>query len=900
MGSLVSLVMSDIVDSTRRWNAAEGAMAADLELHDRLVREVVEGAGGSVFKHTGDGMIAVFDDPVAAVGAAAAIQRSIGGAQWQHSDGLQVRAAVHSGVVYERDGDMFGTAVNKLARILSACPSGAVLVSNVVAGLLAERAPEGLGLRAVGEVTLAGFAVPEVVHAVTGAGVEAVGSLAAATHPARRGGELPPIDDELIGRTDELAAIWDALGRTRLVTLVGVGGMGKTRLALEVAAGGANAFADGMWWVDLSAATSADAVVQVANAAVGARETPGRTPVEAWCDRFANKTAVIVIDNCEHVLVAARELVKSLRTAAPDTRVVATSREALGLRGEHLVAIGSLPAGDGAALFIERALEVRPDLDVDANRSLTERICTRLDGIPLAIELAAARCRSLTPGEIDELLDDRFRLLRGGRDGAERHRTLQAAVAWSYSLLDHDERDVFDQMAVFAGGTLVDGVVAVTGRNRFEVVDIVDRLVARSMVVASTTPLGTRYHQLETLRQFAEDRLVEAGSIDQARDRHLEWVRELAHSILQSNGTPGGADGYRRFCVEIDNLRVAVAHATGTGRHGIAHEIVASVAACSYLLPAYEVLDWARPLQLPDGWTDAAAECAAWGALADFYRQAVPEAGPIGGVPERFLTSNRVVGLRHAMWAALIPGRLDEAVELIERLSADTEPGRLHVDTHWLFVQNMRQMVASSTAEMQPAEFDEIGRRGRAALEAARRLGDTLEYGNVALRFAFALEHHAPADALVLAAEAEQIFDQVGARLVRDFALAALQRCSDRTSPSTGEHPTQQLIRLRSAISSALDSGLTPALRILTWSAFGWIADTDPDAALALSSLLDPVVNPSSRDQLRRAGIPLPDSWSEWTQATAHLTVDDGARAIVAALDRVIAAAEAAAAGGGS
>jgi class 3 adenylate cyclase len=418
MASLVSLVMSDIVDSTRRWNAAEGAMAADLELHDRLIREVVEGAGGSVFKHTGDGMVAVFDDPVAAVSAAAGVQQVIGAAQWQQPDGLRVRAAVHTGVVYPRDGDLFGTAVNKVARLLGVCPPGAVLVTNVVAGLLADRGPEGLGLRAVGEVALAGFTTPELVHAISGVGVGPVGSLAAGIGQPRRGGELPPVDDELVGRVDELAAIWEALGRARLVTLVGVGGMGKTRLALEVAAGGVDAFPGGVWWIDLAAATTAESVLPVAMTAVSAREVPGRTVLESFCDRFATSNALIVIDNCEHVLATAADLVRALRVAAPEVRLVATSREALGVRGEHLLPVGSLPGHDGVTLFVERALAVEPDLDVAADRVVIERLCARLDGIPLAIELAAARCRSMTPGEIDARLDDRFRLLRGGRSGA--------------------------------------------------------------------------------------------------------------------------------------------------------------------------------------------------------------------------------------------------------------------------------------------------------------------------------------------------------------------------------------------------------------------------------------------------------------------------------------------------
>jgi class 3 adenylate cyclase len=244
MGALVSLVMSDIVESTRRWAADEAAMAEDLELHDRMLRAALESAGGHVCKHTGDGLLAMFDDPAAAVDAAAAIQRAVGAAAWRHAEGLRVRVAVHAGLVHRRDSDLFGTAVNRVARLLAHCPAGAVLVSGVVAGMLAERALEALALRRVGAVTLSGFTTPEDVHALAGPGLTAVETVTSAGTGAR-GGRLPTVDETLVGRDEELAAIWEALAQGRLASLVGVGGMGKTRLALEVAVAAAESFADG-------------------------------------------------------------------------------------------------------------------------------------------------------------------------------------------------------------------------------------------------------------------------------------------------------------------------------------------------------------------------------------------------------------------------------------------------------------------------------------------------------------------------------------------------------------------------------------------------------------------------------------------------------------------------------
>ncbi len=771
MGSLVSLVMSDIVDSTRRWNAAEGAMAADLEAHDRLVRGVVEAAAGTVFKHTGDDMIAVFDDPVAAVSAAAGIQRAVGDTTWRQSEGLQVRAAVHSGVVYERDGDMFGTAVNKLARILSACPSGAVLVSNAVAVLLAERAPDDLEVRALGEVTFSGFTASEPVHALSGAGLVEIDALATATDGTRRrGGSLPTIDDQLVGRDDELAAIWTAIDRARLITLVGVGGMGKTRLALEVAAGATQSFADGAWWIDLSAATAPEAVVPVAMAAVGAREAPGRTALQALSDHFVGASALVVIDNCEHVLNAARDAVAAIRSAAPDVRVVCTSREALGVRGEQIAPIGSLPMVDGMALFAERALAVRPDLDVEAVRPVIEQLCRRLDGIPLAIELAAARCRSMTPAEIDSRLDDRFRLLRGGRSGVERHRTLQAAVAWSYSLLETDERAVFDQMAVFSGGTLVDGLAVVTELDEFDALDVVDRLVARSMVVAATTPLGTRYHQLETLRQYAEDQLVEAGTIGQVRDRHLDWISGLARQVHSGLGTPRAADAFVRFAADLDNLRVGVAHAVATGNHPVAEQVVADIALLAVDRPAWEVADWVHPLRHDRGWTEDAAVCTAFRAhvIEDRDGQQGRQI-PVAGVPRALLATRAELGwfqldhlVSNGAWA--------DAVDLFDEVRPSDEAGLCLVSCGLVFALIIRR----GKGVPEPDRPDEAVDVAFANLERARRLGDHHLIAHASYFAAYTLVDLDPLPAIDYARSGVEIAQQIGARYLAERAGAIL------------------------------------------------------------------------------------------------------------------------------
>ena len=880
MGALVSLVMTDIVGSTQRWNAAEGAMAADLELHDRVIRDVVDGAGGNVFKHTGDGMIAVFDDPVAAVGAAAAIQRTIGDTVWEHPDGLHVRAAVHTGVVYPRDGDLFGTAVNKVARILSACPPGAVLVSNATAGLLTDRAAEGLELRRVGAVQLAGFATPDEIYTLLGAGLTTVTELA--TRHSTTQQRLPVVDEDLIGRNDELSAIWDALGRARLVTLVGVGGMGKTRLALEVAAGAAEAFTDGAWWIDLSAATSDDAVIHVAMTAVGARETQGRTPLEAFVDRFQHLSGLVVVDNCEHVLRAARDLIDSLRTQTASIHVVATSREALGLRGEQIVPVGSLSGGEGANLFIERARIARPELDTTAQLDVIERICARLDGIPLAIELAAARCRAMTPGEIDARLDDRFRLLRGGRDSSERHRTLQAAVTWSYSLLDADERLVFDQMAVFAGGTLIDGLAAVCDLDEFDALDIVDRLISRSMLVATTTPLGTRYHQLETLRQYAEDRLLDTDTLTPTRDRHLAWAEQMATQLDQARGLDAEHDAFARFAAETENLRTAVAHATSTNRHATAHSIVATLSSIAHHTSALQVFDWVRPLVVDDGWTAAAAACAARHAMSDFYR----------GRPPALLTAADAVpdwygAATPASRAGFLAVQLQMgcpwhvAVELLDECSPTSHAERIEVLGMRLFAAYIRQV----GEQLPPADAD-AAIADAEMLIALTRLDVRQRERAAGLHYAaWGLAALRPDDAARCGNEALVIARQIGAERLAYLSLAVVGYSLGLSTPSL-----DTLLWIKQQIIDALRVNMIQPAAVLAVATIGpLVGRREPDLVACIVRIWHREFGRDQRVFFERAGIDMPADLHSVEARVSTMTLTDLVRELLAALDRLIA-----------
>lgn len=865
-------------------------MAADLELHDRVLSECVVGAGGSVVKHTGDGMIAVFDDPVAAVGAAAAIQRAIGETTWQQADGVQVRAAVHTGVVYQRDGDVFGTAVNRVARLMGVCPPGGVLVSNAAAGLLTDRAPEGFRLERAGRVELAGFTTPEEAWVLVGVGLATVllaGEVV--TEPAEQVGRvLPSIEDELVGRTDELAAVWDALSGHRLVTLVGVGGMGKTRLALEVAHGASTTFSGGAWWIDLSVATSPEAVVPVAMAAVGALEVPGRTPLQAFCDRFTDCAALVVIDNCEHVLSAAGELAAALRTAAPDVRIVSTSREALGLRGEQLLAVGSLPEADGVELFIERACVVRPDLDIDAHRDTITQLSARLDGIPLAIELAAARCRSMTPVEVLQRLDDRFRLLRGGRTGAERHRTLRAAVEWSYSLLDDDERQVFDTLAVFAGGTLIDGIASVTGLDEIDTLDLVDRLVARSMVVATETALGMRYAQLETLRQFAEDRLVDTGRIDDVRDRHLDWVREMGAWFGQSKFTPAGTAAFRRFCSEVDNLRVAVAHAVGSDRHPLAHEIVDAVVEYAHWRALWEAADWVQPLRLDNGWTDAAALCATFKAAVEQQRGNLrDDEFPFGGVPEHFVLALGRVATWQCLALLFSGADPQQAGDILDRVTLSTDLERFQCEGIQLYVGLFRSL----RGELSESEARHLLERARGLVSFAEPTRDELFQARAYMLAALGAVPFAPAEATELAHTAIERANRLGAVLISDVArVAASMARHVSDDPGARVAATRQL---RAEVAAALaEQRLVIACSLATGS-MELFAPADPAVAAAVVAAYEFHIGHSRWTELGASGVPLEQYRADAVSRASSVTLHQAVEQVLALLDRLIAEAEA-------
>jgi predicted ATPase/class 3 adenylate cyclase len=557
----VTFLFTDLEGSSRLWEEHPDAMKQALARHDEILRSAVIEHDGYVVKATGDGLHAAFATARAAVDAAVAAQSALGAEAWPLPMPLRVRMGVHSGAAELRDGDYYGTAVNRAARIMSVAHGDQIVLSLAAEELVRDGAVEVIDL---GEHRLKDLSEPERVFQVVHTGLRR-------QFPPLRSLDvvptnLPTVRTELIGRGEELRTLSELVVRERLVTLTGVGGVGKTRLALAVSAAVAPEFADGCWLVELAPVADGDEVVTAVAAAMRAPATD----LGGLVSYLADRRVLIVLDNCEHVLDAAAELVDVLLADGVDVQVLVTSREPLGLDGEQVRRVASLEVPDAAAtlggsrsaaavrLFAERAAAVADGFTIDAdNLDAVVEICRHLDGIPLAIELAAARARAMPVEEIERRLDERFRLLAGGsRRAQERHRTLLATVSWSHDLCSDDEKVVFRRLAVFPATFGLDAAEAIVGDAGIDVVGCVLRLVDRSLVVYESDT--SRYRLLETLRQYGADRLAEAAETESIRERHARWFLSLAERVGSELAGARFLAASTELGVELDNLRATV------------------------------------------------------------------------------------------------------------------------------------------------------------------------------------------------------------------------------------------------------------------------------------------------------------------------------------------------------
>jgi predicted ATPase/class 3 adenylate cyclase/DNA-binding CsgD family transcriptional regulator/tetratricopeptide (TPR) repeat protein len=577
---LVTLLFTDIEGSVLLWEAGRDAMAAASASHDRIVREQIEASGGHVFKTVGEAHRAVFADPVAALSSAVAIQRAVGAEPWPSGLPIRVRMALHSGACAERDGDYAGPVVNRTARLLDIGHGGQVLVTAAAYALVADRLPGGIGLRDLGEQRLKDLGRAERVFQVTGSGLaDGFGVLRSLDDPALRH-NLPSQATRFVGRTVELPELRALVsGGSRLVTIAGPGGIGKSRLALQVAADALDGTGDGVWLAELAPVAEPELVARTAAAALRVSEAPGRPMIDILIDAIGDRDLLLILDNAEQVLGAVAELADAVIRSCPRVCLLVTSREPLGISGEHVFRVSGLavPPADLAApdrlaafesvqLFAEHAaLHQRGFIVDDASAAAVAAICVRLDGIPLALELAAARLGSLSVSEINARLDQRFRLLTtGNRTALPRHQTLRALIDWSYDLLSSEEQIVFGRLSVFAGGWTLDAAEAVVAGGdvaEWQVLDLLAALVSKSLVQAEVIHGSTRYRLLETIRHYAAERLaLRAGpDLQDARVAHRDHYVSLVETAAARMRGPDEHRWLDRIEAEFDNIRAALA-----------------------------------------------------------------------------------------------------------------------------------------------------------------------------------------------------------------------------------------------------------------------------------------------------------------------------------------------------
>lgn len=567
----VTFLFTDIEGSTPLWDAFPDTMGLSLARHDEILRGAIADAGGYIFSTGGDGYGAVFARAAGAVEAGLQAQQALRSEQWGDNPSLRVRMGVHTGEAEERDGDYFGPTVNRAARIMGAAHGGQIVASVVTVGVVGNsKESEFIDL---GAVPLKGVIEPVQVFGVAGEGHEWIDTPLTTTQASA--GNLPFLQTEFVGDLADLQRRVANLASARVVTLTGSGGVGKTRAATEIGWLVVDEFVDGVWITELAPVNDADLVVSTIASVLGAQPSPGMTLIDAIVDWCVGRRMLLIIDNCEHVIDAVVDLVQQIVAGCPTVTIVATSREPLGVTGEVVVRIPSLEQTFGVELFTMRAtaadssFESTPD-DIAAIQS----ICDRLDGIPLAIELAAARSRSLSPTELLERLDDRFRLLRsGGRGGLERHQTLRATVAWSYQLLEPEAQLLFERLSVFSGTfdlAAAEAVCAGDGVDEYDVIDLIADLVDKSMVIATRSGNTTRFRLLETLRQYGEERLDDRTDIAHRRDLHLAHFAGLTELFAEEWSTSLQHEVCVRFDHDWDNLVAAHNWALATGNLDVA------------------------------------------------------------------------------------------------------------------------------------------------------------------------------------------------------------------------------------------------------------------------------------------------------------------------------------------
>lgn len=576
----VTFLYTDIEGSTALWEQAPQVMTVTHARHNEIVRRVIEANHGYVFQVNGDEFCAAFHTAGDALRAAVECQVDLQAENWGKAP-VRVRIGIHTGKAeVQQDGLYRGyLAMSYAQRLMSIGHGGQVLLSSTTRELMQDELPEGVEWRDLGLRQLKDRKHPEHIFQLTVPGLRA--DFPPLRVPESLSHNLPAPLTRFVGREREMDGIRQLLSRTRLLTLTGPGGTGKTRLALQLAGEMLDAFADGVWLVDLAPLADPTLVTQTVASTLGVREQPGRSILEALIEYMRSKNMLLLLDNCEHLIEVCAQLANTLLRAVPGLKILASSRETLGIAGEIVYQVPSLPLpdmqvmsldallqNDCVRLFLDRALAAYPAFRLEERLAPTiADICRKLDGIPLAIELAAARIKVLRLEQIATLLDDRFRLLAyGSRAALPRHQTLRALIDWSYDLLSEEECTLLRRLSVFAGGWSYEAAQKICGEGLVkDVLELLTHLVDKSLVAMEERGEETRYHFLETIRQYGREKLFESGEANAVRASHLEYFVRFAELTEPKLKEGEQLLWLARTETEYDNLRTALAWSLESG-----------------------------------------------------------------------------------------------------------------------------------------------------------------------------------------------------------------------------------------------------------------------------------------------------------------------------------------------
>ncbi|GBG38058.1 LuxR family transcriptional regulator [Mycobacterium montefiorense] len=817
----VTLLLADVEASTRLWDLTPGEMAAAIGVLDRALSEAVAAHRGvrPVEQGEGDSFVVAFARASDAVACALTLQIA-------PLAPIRLRIGVHTGEAQLRgDANYVGPTINRAARVRDLAHGGQTVLSGTTADLVVDHLPADAWLTDLGRHHLRDLPRPERVVQLCHPDLPNEFPPLRTTNADVVHG-LPVQQTSFVGRSQELSDVRQLLANSRIITLTGAGGIGKTRLAQKLSAELAAEFCDGVWYVDLAPISAADIVAATVVRVLGLADQPGRAGIDHLAGLVGSRHMLIVLDNCEHLLDACAALVDALLPACPRMTLLATSREPLGVTGEVISRVPSLQIADEAQeLFADRAALARPDFRInDDNVADVVEICRRLDGIALAIELAAARVRAMSLAEILDGLHDRFRLLTGGaRTAVRRQQTLRASVDWSHALLTQPEQVLFRRLAVFLGGFNLDAAQLVAGAGeleRHQVLDQLSLLVDKSLVVAEDHRRRTRYRLLETVRQYAQERLADSGEADAIGSRHRDYYSSLAaeFNIAAPTELERNADQAE---LEIDNMRAAFGWALDH------HDPEAALALASFLQPL-----WRRRGRIKEGltWIDVAL------AGAESQGIDIAPATRIRALTDRIMLTVSVVD----------PGSKDVPAEALALAREMGEPALLlKALTAWCCVSAYSGQAATES-------FTE-------AVDLARSLGDLPSLSQILLFRAFAALFAGDAGAERAAAQegleiAEAIGDEFLARHCRwnlgmallhagdlDGAawqfgevIAGADECQDPVFSFAGRYGRSMALAFRGESAAARD---TAAAVVELATELGGFMEGFSNAALAVATL---------------------------------------------------------------